>query len=109
MTSNEPVVVTIPVPNVQVTLNPQEVILSSPGPQGERGPAGPAGGSPFEFVQTSPSNSWVINHDLDRFPGVIVFVDGDLTHPVDADVTYSDRNNLTVSFLAPHSGKAELE
>lgn len=102
--------ITVSPDSVQVTTNPAlvSVTVSSPGPQGPQGPAGPAGGASFEFIQTSASNSWVIVHNLGRYPIPTIFVDGDFQNPVLTDYTYNSINSLTVSFLAPHTGKVEL-
>lgn len=91
-----------------------------PGPQGEqgeRGPAGPAGatgaqgpqGDPapnFVFDQGTPSDTWVINHMLSRYPQVTV-VDSAGTQ-VEGGVEYNDTDTITITFSAPFSGRAFL-
>jgi hypothetical protein len=65
-------------------------------------------GSPatFVFAQATPSASWSIAHNLNRFPSVVV-VDSS-GRMVEGDVTYVDANNVSVGFAAGFSGTAYL-
>jgi hypothetical protein len=94
----------VPVQITEVT-TPISVDIASPGPEGPPGPAGPAGGATFEEFFNSPSNSWVVNHNLQRYPVPVVFVSG---VAVTADVSYGSENQLTVTFLSPQTGKVEI-
>ena len=67
-----------------------------------------AGGSDkhFAFTQNAPSDVWVINHGLNKFPSVSV-VDSAGTE-CQGEVKYIDTNNVEVHFGAAFSGKAYL-
>lgn len=60
----------------------------------------------YEHDQATPSASWVINHNLGKFPSVTVVDTAGET--LWAAVDYTDNNNLTISFNASTSGKAYL-
>lgn len=60
----------------------------------------------YEHTQDAISNEWVINHNLDKFPSVVV-VDGDGV-PIEGIPEYLDRNNLKISFQPAISGMAYL-
>ena len=60
----------------------------------------------FEFTQASPSITWTVNHDLNKFPSVTV-VDSAGTQ-VFGDVDHTDNDNLTITFINQFSGKAYL-
>ncbi len=60
----------------------------------------------FIYTQTVPSTSWVIQHDLDKFPSVSV-VDTQNTY-VTGSVTYDSANQITITFSAGFGGKAYL-
>lgn len=67
----------------------------------------PTGGDKtFIFTQGLPSNTWVITHDLAKFPSVSVVDSGNST--VEGGITYNSDNQLTVTFTASFSGKAYL-
>lgn len=60
----------------------------------------------FVFTQASPSNTWNINHQLNKFPSVTI-VDSAGTQVI-GDVQHTDNNNLTVTFINQFSGKAYI-
>lgn len=60
----------------------------------------------FEFVQATPSASWVVAHNLNKLPSVVL-LDG-TGGEVFADIVHVDSNNLTVNFGTPQTGKAIL-
>jgi hypothetical protein len=62
--------------------------------------------SKYVHTQASPSDSWVITHNLKFFPNVSI-VDSANTHVI-GEVVYSTQNSLTVGFTSPFSGKAYL-
>ena len=64
------------------------------------------GDKTFEFSQTSPSALWEIQHQLNKFPSVMV-VDS-AGSVVVGDITYIDTNNITISFQSAFAGKAYL-
>jgi hypothetical protein len=83
------------------------VAMSAPGPQGARGPQGPAGapgGSVYEFVQSVPSSTWVINHNIGRHVAVILFDDAGTV--VQSDIDHGSTNQATVTWSSPTTGTA---
>lgn len=60
----------------------------------------------FLYEQAIPSNSWRINHNLDKYPSVSV-VDSALNEVV-GEVHYVDKNTVIVNFTSSFSGKAFL-
>jgi hypothetical protein len=62
--------------------------------------------SKYVHTQASPATTWAVVHNLKFFPNVAI-VDSALSHVV-GEVTYTDENNLTVSFTSAFSGKAFL-
>lgn len=74
------------------------------GPTGPQGPAGPAGGAQYVHVQNSAATVWNVAHNLARYPTITV-VDSAYTEYV-GEVTYTDSNNVVLTFSAPFSGKA---
>jgi len=54
--------------------------------------------------QISSSDSWVVNHNLNKFSSVVV-VDSAGT-VVTGEIVYNNVNTVTLSFSAPFSGKA---
>ena len=62
----------------------------------------------FEFIhiQPTPSNSWVIDHNMDCHPRVTVIDSGN--SQVEGDVTYNTLNKVTIDFGASFSGRAIL-
>lgn len=60
----------------------------------------------FVYTQANPSSTWVINHNLNKFPSVSAVNNNNIA--VFGEVTYTDLNNLTINFSAGFSGKAYL-
>jgi len=60
----------------------------------------------FEYIQPVPYETWNIAHGLNKFPSVSVVNNNNII--MYGEVTYIDRNNLTISFSAGFSGKAYL-
>jgi hypothetical protein len=56
--------------------------------------------------QLSPSNSWIITHNLDKYPSVSVVDSAGNT--VVGDVKYESINKLTISFSSSFGGRAFL-
>lgn len=80
---------------------PTVVAVVSAGPAGERGPAGG-----FTHTQTTPAATWIIDHQLGRYPAsVLVVVDGE---QVDTDVAFPDIGTISIVFATPQSGRAEI-
>ena len=60
----------------------------------------------FVFTQSSASDTWTINHTLNKFPSVSV-VDSAGTGVI-GNVTYNSTSQITLTFSASFSGKAYL-
>ena len=60
----------------------------------------------YEFFQTTPSSTWVIDHGLGRYPIVRVFVGNQEVQP--ASITFTTANTVTVTFNTPQVGQAKL-
>ena len=58
----------------------------------------------FVFTQAVASNTWVIQHDLNKFPSVTSVNINDFE--VYGEVVFNNINNLTINFSAAFSGKA---
>jgi len=72
------------------------------GPQGIPGPAG----TTFTHDQLTPSDIWVVVHNMNKYPSVSV-VDSAGT-VIEPDIQYDDPSQLTILFGSPTSGKAYL-
>lgn len=60
----------------------------------------------FIFTQSSASDTWTINHTLNKFPSVsVVDSAGSI---VIGNVTYNSTSQITLTFSASFSGKAYL-
>lgn len=71
----------------------------------EQGPAGPAQET-YIHDQAAPSATWVIGHNLDRYPAVSVVDSSGNT--VICDAQYTSADSLTITFSAAFSGRAYL-
>lgn len=60
----------------------------------------------YEHTQGAAATSWVINHNLDKKPSVTV-QDGS-GNDVEGSITFTDDNNLTITFNTAFSGVAYL-
>jgi hypothetical protein len=60
----------------------------------------------FTFNQATPANPWNVTHNLNKFPSVTVALPSGQVGQ--ADVTYIDENNLTITFAGAESGKAYM-
>ena len=60
----------------------------------------------FEYTQVSPSTTWSIQHNLNKFPSITVI--DTLDTVVIGQYTYIDNNNVTLTFSAGFAGKAYL-
>lgn len=60
----------------------------------------------FVFTQGSAASTWTVNHNLEKFPSVMVVDSGN--NVVIGDITYTNTNSLTVSFSSAFSGKAYI-
>lgn len=69
--------------------------------------AGISGDKTFVFTQRASSKTWVIAHDLDKYPSTVI-VDSANNNVYGGQVHYIDRNNLEISFSSAFSGIAYL-
>tara|TARA_R100000951_G_scaffold39335_1_gene33194 strand:- start:4399 stop:5082 length:684 start_codon:yes stop_codon:yes gene_type:complete len=60
----------------------------------------------FVYEQTNPSNTWVITHNLGKKPSVTIVTTTDTT--VIGEITYNNKNKLTINLSSANSGKAYL-
>jgi len=60
----------------------------------------------YTFTQSSAASTWVINHNLSKFPSITV-VDSSGNVVVGFE-TYNSNNQITLTFSAPFSGSAYL-
>jgi len=65
-----------------------------------------APGTTFTFTQAVPSNTWVILHNLNKFPSVTAV--STANQVAIGDVVYNNTNQLTITFSAGFAGKAYL-
>lgn len=81
--------------------------FAASGPQGPQGPPGSPGGSRYIHTQSTPSNAWVVDHNLGYEPlfATVVVNDKDVTDSV--DIEHLTVNKLVVTFSPDaKSGKA---
>jgi hypothetical protein len=65
-----------------------------------------AGDKNFVFTQDSASNTWVIQHNLNKFPSVTSVNVNNIQ--MYGEVVFTDVNNLTINFTSASSGKAYI-
>lgn len=81
---------------------PAIIELVTPGPQGPPG----ADLATFTYYQASPSNSWVINHNLGYKPAVTILNTG--SQEIEGDIVHTSINQVLVGFTTPTAGLARL-
>lgn len=64
----------------------------------------------YSHEQSTPADTWIVNHNLSDFPVVDVFVDvaGSLTKIIPKSITYQDPNTCVVTFSQSFSGVATV-
>jgi hypothetical protein len=67
-------------------------------------PPTPGGG--FVFVQATPATVWIITHNLQVFPSIVV-ADSAGTY-IEGDIFFDNLNQVTLTFAAPFAGIAYL-
>ena len=60
----------------------------------------------FVYIQSSPEVTWVIEHNLNKFPSVSAVNINNVVYY--GNITYVDENNLIIEFSSGFSGKAYL-
>lgn len=58
----------------------------------------------FQYIQTIPSTTWIIVHNLQKFPALEVIDSGGTT--IEGDIHYIDKNTVQLTFSAAFSGTA---
>lgn len=86
-------------------------VQGPPGPRGLQGPAGSGSGGTggdlsYIHAQSVPEATWVVTHNLGKFPSVTV-VDS-AGSVVIGDITYTDNTALTIYFSSGFAGTAYL-
>tara|TARA_R100001377_G_scaffold77205_1_gene54385 strand:+ start:40 stop:279 length:240 start_codon:yes stop_codon:yes gene_type:complete len=64
------------------------------------------GATTFIHNQGGASTTWTVTHALGRFPSVTIVTDSDVV--IIGDVTYNNKNQLTITLASADSGKAYL-
>lgn len=65
----------------------------------------------YQYTQTSPSNSWVIEHKLNILYPVIdvyVYVNSELTKIIPKDIIVNSNLQVTIEFSTPYTGVARI-
>ena len=108
---------------IQTPQPPAEIIFSygdeGPGPTGPTGPQtpvlqptwlSPKPVAVFQFVRSTPSTEWIIEHWLGRYPVVDVYIDmnGEKKLAIPLSITVDSVNKCTVHFSQPQSGLATV-
>lgn len=79
------------------------VEAGTPGVKGDKGDTG----TPVQFQVSTPSNTWTIVHNLNRYPASWqVYDTADTPYQVGAE--YLDANTMRFTFSAPISGRVLL-
>lgn len=60
----------------------------------------------YVHTQALTSSIWTINHQLDKYPSVVIVDDDD--NVVHCNVNYQDKNTVVATFSASVTGKAYL-
>lgn len=96
-------VVTVVMEEKQVVVS--DGVIGPPGAQGVQGAPGLSGAS-YVHDQGVAVDTWVITHNLGRFPSVVtVDSSGD---EVEGAIRYDSVNQITITFSAAFGGKAYL-
>lgn len=87
----------------------QTVLIGVQGPAGPQGPQGERGidgDLNYHHIQGAPSATWVVSHNLNKYPSVLVIDSGG--SEVAGTIIYNSTNQLTLEFSAGFSGNAYL-
>lgn len=58
----------------------------------------------FIYTQSTSSDVWMIQHNLNKYPSVTVVDSGNSV--VTGEIVYIDKNNIQITFTSAFSGKA---
>ncbi|WP_443863221.1 hypothetical protein [Fusobacterium ulcerans] len=69
---------------------------------------GSGGGSDKNYIykQTEAKDVWVINHDLEKYPSVIIVDDNNIV--IVGEIEYMNKNQVIIRFNKNKTGKAIL-
>jgi len=73
--------------------------------KGDKGDKGEPGGTHYTHTQTSPSVTWTINHNLNKYPSIVLLTVGLVEFT--ADIVYSNKNQAIVTIAVATAGIAE--
>lgn len=79
-----------------------------PGDKGDKGDTGDSGSSgvTFHYAQLVPSDFWIVDHTMNKYPSVSVFASsGD---EIEGDISYLSNTRITIAFSAPTGGDVYL-
>lgn len=65
------------------------------------------GSNSYTHIQTAPAANWIVVHNLNRYPSAVAVIDSGGTVCMGA-IVHNSLNQLTISFGAPFSGRAEV-
>lgn len=88
---------------IEVLASTQVLDVALAGPQG---PPGAAANSGFNYVQTMPSTTWIINHNLGINPNIQIFDIGGAQ--IGGDILHISLNQARLSFAVAVAGSARL-
>lgn len=92
-----------------VTIRPNYVEFENPyinkGEKGDPGPIGPSA-SAYTHTQSTPSDTWIINHNLGYKPSVELITVGGVEF--DASVTHTSVDQTIINIAMPMAGSARL-
>lgn len=88
----------------------ETVLVGVPGPRGLQGPPGVDGidgmDLTYHHIQGLPSATWIINHNLGKYPSVLVI--DSAGNDVTGSIVFNSVNQITVTFSGGFSGDAYL-
>lgn len=84
-------------------VNVTQLLRGVPGKDGADGD----GAARFRFVQSSPLDTWIVNHNFGYLP-VSVSVRSPGGVEVDAQITHASLNQVIINFAAPYAGTVDL-
>lgn len=73
--------------------------------QGPPGPPGAAGGAAYTHTQIGAADTWIINHNLGRYPAITLLSPG-LAEFI-AEVVHTSVNQAIVTLATPQTGLAQ--
>lgn len=86
-------------PDVRATVHTTNTSIAVPVEVSTKG-----GDKHYTYVQTVPSDVWIVNHKLGKYPSVSI-VDSANTALI-GDIDYIDVNTCKLTFIGAFSGKA---